>query len=327
MVTRPEADTGFSLDFPRAGGEPACEAGFRVDPADFRVDENLGFVPEGAGEHLLVHLCKTGENTRWVAASLAAHFGVEETAVGYCGLKDRRAVASQWFSVHLPGRDASPPTALPGCELLGAARHPRKLRRGDHADNSFVIRLRFDAGAREDVEPRLRRIAAEGVPNYFGEQRFGIQGQNLGEVARIVARSRPRFRGRRGALYLSAARAWLFNQVLAERVVRGDWRDVRAADGPLWGRGRSPAPADQARDEERILAPWLNWCLALEHSGLKQERRDLVLTPGEFDWRWLPDSVLELSFALPPGTYATAVLRELALLRSPSPVPARCPVV
>ncbi len=319
MVGAPEKAAEFNLDFPRAGGEPTREAGFRVDPGDFRVDENLGFAAAGTGEHLLLHLRKTGENTRWVAASLAAHFGVEESAVGYCGLKDRRAVASQWFSVHLPGRDAPPPATLPGCELLGAARHPRKLRRGDHADNRFVIRLRFDAGGQEDVEPRLQRIAAEGVPNYFGEQRFGIEGQNLREVARIVARPRPRFRGRRGALYLSAARAWLFNQVLAERVARGDWRDAGSADGPLWGRGRSPAAADQARDEARILAPWLSWCHALEHSGLKQERRAVVLAPAGFDWHWLPDAVLELSFALPPGTYATAVLRELARLRSPPP--------
>ena len=308
-------DRLFSLDFPRALSRPAHRAGFRTFPEDFRVDEVLGFYPAGEGEHLYLKIRKTGENTRWIAHRLAGFYGVPDGAVGYCGMKDRRAVTTQWFSVHLPGAGDFGDPQLTGCEILETARHRHKLKPGMHAGNGFVIVLRCPPGAREDLDRRLAAIAAGGVPNYFGEQRFGRDGGNLREVAGIVASGRPRFRGKRGGIYLSAARAWLFNQVLAAHVASGEWRCI--PDGPLWGRGRLPVAQSLAEQEQAILASWNTWCDALEHSGLRQQRRTLVLTPDQLTWRWSGDN-LNLSFALPPGAYATAVLREVAELAVPA---------
>ncbi|MFA5630710.1 MAG: tRNA pseudouridine(13) synthase TruD [Porticoccaceae bacterium] len=306
----------FDLDFPRCLGAPVNHAGFRVEPEDFVVDEDLGFAADGEGEHLLLQIRKRDQNTRWIAALLAEHFAVSDAAVGYCGLKDRRAVTCQWFSVHLPGKTMPALPELEGAEILAAARHGKKLRPGMHHRNRFAIVLRDLSGARDELDARLAAVARDGVPNYVGEQRFGIDGNNLREVDRIVSHPRPRFRGRRGGLYLSAARSWLFNLVLAERVREGTWRNATVVDGPLWGRGRPSTTPEVAQEELRVLAPWQPWCLALEHSGLRQERRALVLRPEDFRWRW-QENDLALWFELAPGCYATSVLRELALLDVP----------
>lgn len=314
----------FSLDFPRALGPVCGKALFRRQCEDFEVDEILGFELSGEGEHLYLQICKVNENTRWVAHLLADHFGVDGSAVGYAGLKDRRAVTTQWFSVHIP-KGQEPPVLpdMPGCQILSVTRHSRKLRPGAHGANRFVIRLGEVSGSRDGIEARLSTIAAGGVPNYFGEQRFGIGAGNLREVAAILARPSPRFRGKRGGLYLSAARSWLFNQVLAAHLKEGAWPDIvsanGASDGPLWGRGRNPAQPSLAAFEAGVLQPWQAWCHALEHSGLKQERRSLVLVPDAFSWRW-QNADLVLSFSLPPGAFATAVLREVAVLIVPEPM-------
>lgn len=188
-----------------------------------------------------------------------------------------------------------------------------------HQSNSFVIVLRFNPEelneiAIEDMNARLNQISAAGVPNYFGEQRFGREANNLREVDAIVSRKHPRFKGKRGGLYLSAARSWIFNQVLAARVTDGSWHQIE--DGPMWGRGRSAATENVTREEADLLQSWQVWLLALEHSGLKQERRPLVLKPRNLQWDW-QGSDLALEFTLGPGEYATAVLRELANLRVP----------
>ncbi|MCK9469653.1 MAG: tRNA pseudouridine(13) synthase TruD [Porticoccaceae bacterium] len=318
MADLQSAVTGaaYSLDFPRAHGTPAGKALFRTVSADFQVDETLGFTPEGRGEHLYLQVRKTDQNTRWVAGLLASAFAVDLAAVGYSGLKDRRAITTQWFSVTLPGAEEVPPLpVLEGCEIIAAGRHPRKLRPGSHRENRFLIRLRQFEGDRDALVARLEAVGRSGVPNYFGEQRFGIDGGNLLEVERILAMRSPRFKGRRGGLYLSAARSWLFNQVLAARVLDGSWQE-EGADGPLWGRGRTLAVATLAEREAAVLAPWQSWCDALEHSGLRQERRLLGLTPGDFHWT-LEGDELVLGFTLPPGCYATALLRELAVLDVP----------
>jgi len=200
MAPAPLRAADFSLDFPFSLGRPVAIAGFRTLCADFVVEEELGFTPEGGGEHLYLHIRKENQNTRWVAKLLAEYFAVEEQAVGYSGLKDRHAITSQWFSIHLPG--AENPLPLPiveGCEILASSRHPRKLRPGTHLRNHFEIRLRDVSGSsRQEIDARLEAIVVNGVPNYFGEQRFGIDGGNLREVEKILAQRQPRFKGRRG---------------------------------------------------------------------------------------------------------------------------------
>lgn len=308
--------TRFSLDFPYAYGQPSAQALFRTVPEDFQVDEDLGLELAGSGEHLYVQLRKRGQNTLWLARELARFCGVRDFDVGYSGLKDRQAVTTQWFSVYLPkGLQRDLAAFRPeGVELLDAQWHSHKLKAGMHRSNHFVIRLR---NLSAPVDHRLEQVA-EGVPNYFGEQRFGIDGGNLEQAqALLVERRNIRNRKERG-LILSAARSYLFNRVLAQRVQEGSWSQPLDGEdepsGPLWGRGRPLASGETLALETAVLAEWQEWCHALEHQGLQQERRPLRCVPGNFEGHQEAQDLL-LSFSLPPGQYATAVLRELVELQ------------
>lgn len=316
--------TEFSLDFPFAYGPPFARALFRSEMLDFQVEELSGLEPSGEGEHCLLHVRKVGENTAWLAGKIAALAGVKAADVGYFGRKDRYAVTSQWFSVYLPGSSEREPdwTQLNSATvtLLASARHNKKLRLGQHLSNRFVIRLRqVQVGDRSALESRLRQVMHAGVPNYFGEQRFGRGGNNLAQAQRLLVERCPIRDRQQRSMALSAARSWLFNQVLALRVEQSCWTRILGGDpwevasGPLWGRGRPLSKEVTLELEQQALTPWSNWCAGLEHVGLSQERRTLLLRPEEASWRWLEDD-LELSFTLPPGTFATAVLREIAEL-------------
>ncbi|WP_111643052.1 tRNA pseudouridine(13) synthase TruD [Marinimicrobium alkaliphilum] len=311
--------TEFDLNFPRVLGEPEARAILRATPEDFQVDEVLGFEPSGSGEHWCIHLRKRGQNTDWIARQLASVAGVESRDVSYCGLKDRHAVTTQWFSIYQP-KGAEPrwsEVENDDVQLLQVTRHNRKLRRGQHRGNDFVIRLRDLQGTSEEaLEPRLQRLAREGAPNYFGEQRFGREGGNLPLAQALLVERRPIRRRQERGLVLSAARSWLFNQVLAERVRQGNWRALidgepeAQASGPLWGRGRPLTSGELGALEQKVLAPWQAWCDGLEHVGLNQERRALQLLPEDLSWHW-QGADLVLRFRLGVGTYATALLREL----------------
>lgn len=330
---------------PTAHGGPVLRARMRTTPQDFFVEELPGFDPSGAGEHLLLTIEKRGMNTAFAAKRIAAWAGVGEMAIGHAGLKDRHAVTRQRISVHLPKKVAPDLAALQSDDLrvLEHHWHSRKLPRGALAGNRFVLVLRGVEGDRAAVDARLQAIADVGVPNYFGEQRFGREGDN-------VAQAMAMFRGRRVArekrgLLLSAARSELFNRALAARVSNGTWnrplegevwmldgrrsvfgpeplndellRRLDAFDihptGPLWGRGELRSQSEAAACEEAALADDEALALrrGLEKAGLDQERRALRLRPAGLAWHWPADDVLELAFALPAGAYATSVLAEL----------------
>lgn len=334
---------------PRAHGEAVLAARFRSAPEDFFVEELPGFEPSGAGEHLLLTVEKRGLNTAFVARHLAQWAGVGEVAIGYAGLKDRHAVTRQRFTVHLPKKVAPDLATLGfenGEERLGLVEHTwhaKKLPRGALAGNRFVLVLRDVAGARDAIEARLHAIAGRGVPNYFGEQRFGREGDNVANALAMFAGRRVRREQR--TLLLSAARSELFNRVLARRVEAGCWdrpldgevwmldgsrsvfgpepldasleQRLAAFDihptGPLWGRGDLRTTDAAAALEHDALAgdDALALRAGLEAEGLRQERRALRLKPADLAWRWRDEDVLEVSFALPAGTYATVVLAEL----------------
>ena len=116
----------------RAYGDPPVSGVLRAEPADFTVQEQLGFDPDGEGEHVLLQLRKTGLNTREVARRVAALTGTRERDIGCCGLKDRNAQTVQWFSVPLPAAGERDWRELSGggVEVLRSVRHRRKLRRG-----------------------------------------------------------------------------------------------------------------------------------------------------------------------------------------------------
>lgn len=305
--------------WPRARAVAGDRAVIKATAADFRVDELPSVIPAGEGEHLWLRLEKTERSTVEVARWLADAFHVPEHAVGYAGMKDKHAVTAQWFSVHTPD-DAAVLPAVDGIRLLASARHRRKLRRGELAGNRFELRLREVVG--DTWTEGLRALRDGGAPNYFGPQRFGSD--NLANATAWLTgphgrrRRLPAFR--RG-LYLSVLRSFLFNEVLADRVSAGTWRRLVAGDvpacgrdaahptGPLWGRGRSPATAEAGRVEEAALAPHGHIREGLEHAGLAQERRSLVLRAPDLEWAQT-GAALTLSFTLPPGTYATALLGE-----------------
>lgn len=316
----------FSLDFPRAYGELTASGEFRRLPEDFVVEEILGYEPSGEGEHVFILLRKRGENTAWIAQHIARLAGVKEMDVGYCGRKDRHAETTQWFSVYLP----KDPDDLDwqmlnsdSVKILSVSRHHHKLRRGEHQANRFVIRLRnVTVEDKPLFEEKITRVLAAGVPNYFGEQRFGIAGNNLNLANGLLLERKPMRDKQKRGMILSAARSYVFNQVLAARILANNWQHPLVgeptdfASGALWGRGRSAASGHCLVMEQEALEPWQDWCHALEHQGLQQERRALCLMPSETQWRWVEND-LELTFTLSGGEFATAILRELAILRSP----------
>ena len=347
------------MSLPRAHGAPVLRARMRQAPEDFVVEEVDAFEASGAGEHLLLSVEKRSLNTAFVARRIAQWAGVAESAVGYAGLKDRHALTRQRFTVQLPGREAPPLEALAfedaasgeTLRVLDARRHARKLPRGALAGNRFVLTLRAVEGDRAQVEARLRAIEGHGLPNYFGEQRFGHGGGNLGRALAMFGGRRVRREER--AILLSAARSELFNRVLARRVEGGSWErglegEVWMLDGsrsvfgpepldaalaerlsafdihptaPLWGRGElrsgGQARALELAAMEDEVAQRLRQ--GLEAAGLAQERRATRLRPQALQWDWPGDDVLRLSFGLPPGAYATSVLAELGEVTQHAP--------
>jgi len=335
-----------TLGLPFAHGGPVLGGRLRSDPEDFQVEEELGYAASGEGEHVFLRIRKRGRNTHEVARAIASLAGVRQMAVGYAGLKDRHAVTTQHFTVQLPGREAPDWAGLEddSLQVLDVARHHRKIRRGGLHGNRFVIRIRKPTGDRDLAEGRLQQIADRGVPNYFGSQRFGHNGQNLTRVVQLFAGEGRRPGREQRGLLLSAARSELFNQVLAHRVADASWDAALPGDvmllagsqrqfmndpedgtiqprlagldihpsGPLCGRASRALQASLTAGEieERVLLPHADWIEGLARFGLDADRRALRLAVTGLHWAW-NDDVLELRFGLVAGAYATVVVREL----------------
>lgn len=236
--------------------------------------------------------------------------------MGFCGLKDRFAVTTQWFSLHLPGQEIEiDQLAHADFQILTSARHNKKLRRGMHAGNRFSIVLRDFSIDPEMLEHRLELIQKSGVPNYFTEQRFGWDANNLVKADELIGEGKLKGNRHGTGIYLSAARSWLFNLLLDRYLALGETnlKDT----GPLWGRGRSTTEASFSEHEQQLLSDWSTWCHALEHAGLQQQRRAFFLQPQKFSYKGSAQGQFEFNFELPNGTYATAVLREIAELFRP----------
>lgn len=324
-------------EWPHAYPETGAQALLKQHNDDFRVDEIPQALPCGDGEHVWLHIEKNGANTAWIAKKLAALAGVKEMDVGYAGLKDRHAITRQWFSIYLPRVQAPDFSVLNDSEMtvLSQSRHSKKLRRGDLLGNRFTLLLRQFEGDKAAVEANLQRIKTLGVPNYFGEQRFGHDGGNI-EAGRAMLAGEIRVRNPgKKSIYLSAVRSLLFNEVLAERIRRGLWGNTLSGEvadelgqptAPLWGRGRLSSTDDVLALETGVAGRFPQLCDGLEHAGLKQERRALSALPEQLRWQWQqgqenPESVdLMLTFSLPAGYYATSVLREITRTEEPERV-------
>lgn len=329
----------------RAHGAEVLSALMRTTPEDFRVEEIDAFEATGIGEHLLLTIEKRGMNTAFASVRIAQWAGIPEMGVSYAGLKDRHAITRQRFSVHLPKRVAPDIAALESSELriIKSEWHAKKLPRGALAGNQFELVLRDVLGDAASIDARLHAVATEGVPNYFGEQRFGRGGDNVANALAMFDGRRMRREQR--TMLLSAARSHLFNQVLSARVADGSWNcglegEVWMLDGsrsvfgpeprsetlaarlaafdihptaPLWGRGDLRSGDAALVLESSVLADAHSLALraGLEAADLKQERRATRLRPQALQWTWPEPGCIKLRFGLPPGTYATTLLAEL----------------
>ncbi|MFG6414289.1 tRNA pseudouridine(13) synthase TruD [Roseateles sp. DC23W] len=293
---------------------------------DFLVTELPLQLPAGEGEHLWLDVQKNGANTAFVAQQLAVAAGVNEWDVGYAGLKDRYAITRQWFSIYLPiakGKGETPVlTGLqhPEFKVLSQSRHVKKLRPGDLQGNAFRIVLRDVSGDRDAIEANLKAAASQGVPNYFGAQRFGFDGGNVEQGRAMLAREIRVRNPKKKGIYLSAVRSFVFNEVLALRIRQRLWGQTLPGDvmdeaglptGPLWGRGRVASTDDAQALENSVAEQHATLCDGMEHAGLEQERRALVARPVDMSWQWPQADQLVLTFALPAGNYATSVLNEI----------------
>jgi len=346
MTTKFEAHA----DLPYLHGKPNANGDLRTINDDFKVFEILPFSPSGEGEHLLIHVEKTGENTHWLAKQLAKFFGVKEMAVTYAGLKDRNAVTQQWFGVHLPGKfvDDLSTLAIPHVKVLSSARHNKKLKTGALIGNRFELTLR-NVDNVEDVMTRFQQVINTGVPNYFGEQRFGFNGANLNKALSLFNGQRIKDKKKR-SIYLSAARSYLFNQIIAQRIknktfltpVDGDvymlsgsqsifkqeeinediLNRLKSADiditASMWGRGSLLTTQEAAAIESEVSKENKIIAQGLENQGLKQERRRVRLSMMQPKAKLTNNNTIILSFMLPAGSYATAILREIINYRDVS---------
>jgi len=329
--------------WPYAYGGPAGSGNLRSVPEDFIVNERLAFTPSGSGEHVFLQIEKTGENTEYVARLLARFAGVRQRDIGYAGLKDRHAVTRQWFSVWLPGQQGPDweQWVSASCKILQVTRHDRKLKRGALAANDFQITIRDWQGDVVGTEQLLQAIKAQGIPNYFGEQRFGHAGRNMDKALALFQGAKTGREQR--SLYLSAARSFLFNQLLAERVRRGNWCKPLSGDtyvfassnacfharqpddeivhrllageihpsGVLWGIGEADVSDETLLLEQAVIEQYPQLAQGLLDFKVERGRRALRVNVPDLQWAFADEKQLAMSFTLTPGSYATALLREV----------------
>ncbi|WP_440826377.1 tRNA pseudouridine(13) synthase TruD [Psychrobacter cryohalolentis] len=241
-------------------------ATYKAHTTDFIVNELLPLEFTGEGEHLWLHIQKSGMNTAYLAKLLSEWADIPLRDVGFSGLKDRHALTTQWFSLRIPKKQLPDSEFAPvdiganeSITILEQQWHNKKLNRGTHRANQFTITLRDiqfadlevtaseqDLSAKQSdksaVEQHLANISTTGVPNYFGPQRFGRSGNNIREALSLFARPVPEARppsnkGKRkrvpreqNTMELSAARSLIFNEILAARVRDGSWNNGLAGE-------------------------------------------------------------------------------------------------
>lgn len=332
----------FSLDFNFLYGKPKSKGVYKQRCEDFIVKEDLGFELTGEGEHVCLWVQKIGENTQYLARQLAKFAAIEARNVSYAGLKDRQGDTWQWFSLHIPGKVTPDFSQFesPGVTIHKVIRHHKKIKTGALAGNYFSITLR-DITDKQALEAALLNVK-KGVPNYFGEQRFGYDGHNVNAALTMFSGRKIKDRFKRG-IYLSAARSYLFNQVVSARIadnlqqqpLLGDCvqfvgnrsffplPDLEAATlqrlssreicltAPLWGAGELKSEFEAKSYEMEKLSQYQALQAGLAKNGLKQERRPLLLIAEQLSSHWLDQQTLRIDFYLPSGCYATSLLREL----------------
>jgi tRNA pseudouridine13 synthase len=321
----------------------------RAEPSDFQVAEVLPFEPDGVGSHAWLYIQKTNTNTDWLATELAKFSGVKPVDVGYAGLKDRHGVTSQWFSVNLQGIEEPNWSAFENdsIRILEHTYHGKKLKRGVLKGNRFMLTLTQLKGDRESWESSLARVKYQGVPNYFAEQRFGHQMNNLRKVEAWFEQGKKPKKRNQKSIYLSAARSWLFNLIVAQRIENKQFDRALTGDlmllagtkashfhieqlddsitnrlvehdiqitAALCGRGNPQNTDDSLAVEQQVTDQWQLWIDGVNRAGVDRSYRAIRVLPQQMNWKISDDQHLTIEFELPAGSYATAVLREIAAI-------------
>ncbi len=344
MVSPPAVELPYlTHDLPGIGGA------LRTVDDDFFVDEELPYAASGTGDHVFVQIEKRGMNTRHAVLAIARALGVPDRDLGVAGMKDRHAVTRQWLSLPPPTTvETALAMAVPDVAILQALRHNHKLRTGHVRANAFRLRVR---GVPSDAAARAQAIFARlveppGAPNWYGEQRFGRDGDNAQRGRELVSGARRPGRDRKlDRLFVSALQSELFNAWLVARMADGLYRDVIAGDvlhktsggmfvsddpatdtqrlragelvltGPMCGAEmrRPPEGSPAAAREDAILgaAGLSRDAFATVRKLAEGTRRDATIHVRGAVIADGGPSTLEVSFALPGGAYATAVMREV----------------
>ena len=320
---------------------PKQTALLKAECADFMVKENLGYSMAGDGEFVAVRVRKTDANTLFVGEKLTQFARISARNMSYAGLKDRRAVTEQWFSLQMPGKTTPDfgDFQLEGIEILEVTRHNRKIRTGSLDGNYFDILLR-NAMETDDLKVRLENLSKFGFPNYFTEQRFGRDGHNLTQALRWAKGEIQVKDRKKRSFYLSAARSEVFNLVVSERLKQGVANRVLLNDIVQLSGSHSWFVADEKEDlnvlqlrleqgDLQLTAPLIGETVQpacslendivqqhqdivnlMKQERLKPARRPLLMKPKDFNWQF-EETGLRLKFYLPAGSYATALVREL----------------
>lgn len=330
---------------PYALGKPEGVGILKQQSEFFKVNEQLSFEPSNEGEHEFLLIEKTQLNSEDVVKLLSQYAGLPRRAISFAGMKDKQAVTTQWFSLHLPGKAGPDWTQLehPGIQVKKATRHNKKLKKGAIKCNQFEITLSKLVVDRASIERRIELIKQAGVPNYFMTQRFGYQGQNLTRAYTFFLNKQTIKNRKMKGFLLSSARSYLFNLVLAQRVKQKNWHTGLVGDafildgtrqffynevlsedianrllthdihpsGPLYGIGEHPVSASVKQLEEQIFNDNAVFCDGLRAAKVESARRALRVVPSKLKFNWLDEGTLCLSFELASGSYATAVIREL----------------
>lgn len=336
--------------FPTANPFPKIRGDLRTFASDFQVDEILSFQPSGEGEHLFLQVKKIDSNTDWVARQLQKQSGLTSRDIGYAGKKDRHSVSTQWFSLHLPGKEIElSDLAGEGYQIVAAIRHNKKLRRGSLLENKFEIIIRNLTGSID--ETLIEKVRQVGIPNYFGKQRFGIGASNLNKADELLKGSiKIKNRNKRG-LIISSARSFLFNLQLAQRVAENSWLqtvkgdclmlagtqsffnvddistqdNARLQEGDLhicgWlpGKQKSDANSEAMIKEQESLNNYSDWLDGLTRLNLDSARRAFRCMPKNLKVEQQDDYV-KFSFSLGRGCFATSVVREFVNVKDVSRV-------
>ncbi len=320
---------------------PKQTALLKAECADFVVKEQLGYDMSGDGEFVAVKVRKTDCNTLFVGEQLAKFAGISARNMSYAGLKDRKAVTEQWFSLQMPGQPTPDFSqfSLEGVEILDVTRHQRKIRIGSLQGNHFEILLR-NAEETDELKVRLDFLAKNGFPNYFTEQRFGRDGNNLTQALRWAnGEIKVKDRNKR-SFYLSAARSEMFNLILSKRMELNLAQQILVGDVLQLNGSYSWFVVDESEDlaqlqqrlaqqdvlltapligeeeksavdfEHEIFAQHQALFALMRQERMKAARRPILMHPQYFQWQFEPNG-LHLQFALPAGSYATALIREL----------------